>query len=263
MGHERVGLLPSTKRWQAVVTGIAAFSGGNDTTASLASKTMRNVASQFVAMQHDGGVIDSFSCLLLLVEASKKSDPITYLAGVGLPLSPQFSSLELARALKQHMQGNEANREYSAFASQALIDTVRQWTQQQQSQQLLAFSGSTDAFDPWRKAANPGGFSELSHLFFGSFLSRYLNYFLEREASARITTMVDREIFSTRLEAHSREITASALDTAKVTQSFAAGWYASHAKKQLPTKAVVEKFLDYALTKLSKTLIYNDQVERR
>nr|GFC80471.1 hypothetical protein [Tanacetum cinerariifolium] len=140
--------------------GITAFSSGNDNTASLASKTMRNVASQFVAMQHDGGVIDSFSCLLLLVEASKKSDPITYLAGVGLPLSPQFSSLELARALKQHMQANEANREYSAFASQALIDTVRQWTQQQQSQQLLAFSGSTDAFDPWRKAANPGGFTD-------------------------------------------------------------------------------------------------------
>lgn len=88
MGHERVGLLPSTKRWQAVVMGVTAFSGENDTTATLASKTMRNVASQFVAMQHDGGVIDSFSCLLLLVEASKKSDPITYLADVGLPLSP-------------------------------------------------------------------------------------------------------------------------------------------------------------------------------
>ena len=224
---------------------------------------MRNVADRFISMQHDEGVINSFSCLLLLVDASKKSDPLKYLADAGLPLSPEFSSLELARVLKQYLRENEANREYSAFASQALIDTVRQWTQQQQSQQLLAFSGATDAFDPWRKAASPGGFSELAHLYFGTFLNRYLNYFLEREASARISTMVDREIFSTRLESHAREITASALDTAKVTQSFAAGWYTTNAKKKLPTQAVVGKFLNYALTKLSNTLIYNDRVERR
>ncbi len=263
MGHERVGLLPSTKRWQAVVTGIADFSNSNDTTASLASTTMRNVATRFTDMQHDEGVISSFSCLLLLVEASKQSDPIAYLSAAGLPLSPGFSLLELARTLKQYQQANAANRESGTFASQALLDTVRQWTQQQQSQQLLAFSGATDAFDPWRKAASPAGFSELTHLFFGTFLSRFLGYFLEREASARITTLADREIFSARLQNHTREITATALDTAKVTQSFAAGWYTNHAKKKLPTQATVERFLGYALTKLSNTLIHNDHVERR
>lgn len=255
--------MPRSRRWQAVVTGITAFSGGNDTTAALASATMRNAASQFVAMQRDEGVIDSFSCLLLLVDASKKSDPLAYLASAGLPLSAEFTTLELARVLKQHLQARSSNQEYSAFASQALVDTVRQWTQQQQSQQLLAFSGSSDSFEPWRKAASPAGFSELSHLFFGSFLSRYLSYFLEREASARIATMVDREVFATRLKDHSREITASALDTAKVTESFAVGWYTNHAKKKLPAKAVVIKFLGYALTKLSRTLTYNDHSERR
>ena len=261
MGHERIGRLPGTKKWRNIVDELTEFSPNNNNVASVADKTTRNVAGQLERMNKDKGVIASFSYLLTLLHASKQRDPHAFLQQNGITLSPSFSLLELARSIKQFNRANCDNTEYATIASQALIDTVSTWTKQEQQQTSLFFGGDTDPFEPWRRAADAGGFSEISRIYFSNFIGRYLKYFLEREASASFKNLFDRSDFSQRLDSHLDEISKSAFETTKVTQQFAAGWYSKNAAKQFPDSDDIQGFIGYALKKLKNNLVFNLDAE--
>ncbi|MBO0930130.1 hypothetical protein [Fibrella aquatilis] len=257
MGHERIGHLPNTKRWRNIVNELTEFSPKNNNVASIANKTTKNVVSQLERMNQDKGVLSSFSYLLNLLHASRQGDPYTYLEKNGITLSPSFSLLELARSIKQFNQANCESNEYATIASQALIDTVSIWTRQEQQQTTLFFGGEADPFEPWRRAADAGGFSEISRIYFSNFIGRYLRYFLEREASASFKTLFDRNDFNNRLDKHLNEISKSAFETTKVTEQFAAGWYNKNALKQFPSSNDVKGFVGYAIKKLKNNLVFN------
>jgi hypothetical protein len=107
----------------------------------------------------------------------------------------------------------------------------------------------------WKRASNGAGFCELSRLFFAKFTERYLNYFLEREASAALPTIEDRERFREQLRQHVDQISQHAFETAKITQSFAAGWYNRHARQGRPAHREVEQFLSRAFGKIREELL--------
>lgn len=257
MGHERIGHLPATKKWRSIVSELTEFSQKNDNVASIATQTTKNVARQLERVNQDRGVVASFSYLLTLLHASKQRNPHTFLEEHGITLSPSFSLLELARSIKQFNQINCENTEYATIASQALIDTVSAWTKREQVQTSLFFGGDPDPFEPWRRAADAGGFSELSRTYFSNFIGRYLKYFLEREASASFKNLFDRNDFNTRLDSHLEDISKSAFETTKVTQQYVAGWYNGHAVKQFPNTDEIQGFVAYALKKLKNNLVFN------
>jgi hypothetical protein len=124
-----------------------------------------------------------------------------------------------------------------------------------QSEQGYLFGSSDEAVNVWKKAANGAGFCELSRLFFAKFTERYLNYFLEREASAALPTIEDRERFREQLRQHVDQISQHAFETAKITQSFAAGWYNRHARRGRPSQREVERFLSIAFGKIREELL--------
>ncbi|MBD2701854.1 hypothetical protein IC229_14485 [Spirosoma sp. BT702] len=261
MGHERISRLPGTKKWRNIVDELTEFSSKNNNVGSLADKTVRNVAGQIERMNQDKGVLASFSYLLVLLHASKQRDPHAFLQQNGISLSPSFSLFELARSIKQFNQANCDNTEYATIASQALIDTVSTWTKRDQEQTALFFGGEADPFEPWRQAADGGGFSEISRIYFSNFLGRYLKYFLEREASASFKNLFDHSDFAKRLDSHLNEISKSAFETTKVTQQFAAGWYNKNAAKQFPDASDIQGFVGYALKKLKNNLVFNLDAE--
>lgn len=261
MGHERIGHLPGTKKWRNIVAELTEFSIKNNNVASIANKTTRNVAGQLERMNQDKGVLASFSYLLNLLHASKQRDPHAFLQQNGITLSSSFSLLELARSIKQFNQARCDNTEYATIASQALIDTVSTWTKQDQQQTSLFFGGNVDPFEPWRRAADAGGFSEISRIYFSNFLGRYLKYFLEREASASFKSLFDRNDFIERLDLHLNEISKSTFETTKVTQQFAAGWYNKNAVQRFPDIADIQGFVGYALKKLKNNLVFDLDAE--
>lgn len=261
MGHERIGHLPATKKWRNIVAELAEFSQKNDNVASIATQTTKNVAKRLERITKDEGVLASFSFLITLLHAAKQRDPNAYLQQNGITLSSSFSLLELARAIKQYSQAHSENTEYATVAVQSLIDTVSVWTKQEQQQTNLFFGGEPDPFEPWRRAAQAEGFSELSRIYFSNFLGRYLKYFLEREASASLTNLFDRNDFIKRLDSHVDTISESAFETTKVTQQFAAGWYKNNAAKDLPDQEKIQGFVSYALKKLKNNLVYNLDIE--
>src|SRR5207237_918033 len=109
-------------------------------------------------------------------------------------------------------------------------------------------------FDVWKQASNGGGFCELSRIFFGKFTERYLNYFLEREASAVLPNLEQRERFSQELTQRVDDVSRYAFETARITQSFAAGWFNKHARSGLPSDASIRGFLRLAIAKLREEL---------
>ena len=95
----------------------------------------------------------------------------------------------------------------------------------------------------------------MARLFFANFTERYLNYFLEREASAVLPGLQERDDFFDLLEQHIDDISDHAFETARIAQSFAAGWYNNHAREEMPSNEEIERFLAVAFGKIREELM--------
>lgn len=81
-----------------------------------------------------------------------------------------------------------------------------------------------------------------------------MNYFLDREISAKVPSIDDREKYVINITKHAEDISRHAFETAKITQSFAAGWFNNHAKEKRPSNKEVESFLSTAFGKIKEDL---------
>ena len=61
--------------------------------------------------------------------------------------------------------------------------------------------------------------------------------------------------FSDLLEEHIDAVSDHAFETARIAQSFAAGWYNNHAREEMPSNAEIEQFLDRAFSKIREELM--------
>ncbi|MCB0494652.1 MAG: hypothetical protein KDC79_00825 [Cyclobacteriaceae bacterium] len=255
MGHERVGILPKTKRWTTVVNGIASFSTNDNNVPEIAQQTLKNVQNRFQNIERDKGVQAAFQFLVLLSLSANQKNPLEFLASNGINLSESISPLQISKALSEWVKKQSDSNEYATFARSAAIDTITEWYQKNQTFQENLFAGDKDQFEIWRKSADGKGFCELSRLYFSNFTERYLKYFLERAASANMNSLATRNKFDQELEKHLNDISKHAFETAKITQSFAAGWFNKNAKDEMPSTRKIQSFLNIAFGKLKGELL--------
>jgi hypothetical protein len=263
VGHERVGFLPKTKRWRDIVQGIAEFGGGGEGTggggvavdvAGIVQQTTDNIRDRLEHMERDESLLAAFRFLVSLPVSSRTSAPVEELRRLGIDVPAEPSPISLAKALQQCMPERPPSLEYSRIAQNAAVDTIAIWSNRAERPEENLFGVASQSFDVWKTAADGAGFCELSRIFFGKFTERYLNYFLEREASAVLPGVQQRERFSDELDRHVDEVSRHAFETAKITQSFAAGWFNKYAKEGLPTNNSMRGFLRLALGKLREEL---------
>jgi hypothetical protein len=259
MGHERVGYLPKTKKWLSIVKEIASFSESNNNIEEISYQTTKNVRSKFKNIEADSGVQSAFEFLVILSILPKKEKWNEYLLSKGIKLKEDFSLIELAQGAKEFIEKNQNSKEYSAFASQALLDTISNWVNENSKQQNLFFDSNKNPIEVWSKSAEGSGFCELSRVFFSKFTERYLKYFLERETVTRINNIFDLSTFNEQLERHIGEVSKHAFETSKITQSFAAGWYNKNVKDSLPSKEKIKGFLSVAFQKLNSEILREEQ----
>jgi hypothetical protein len=81
-----------------------------------------------------------------------------------------------------------------------------------------------------------------------------LNYFLDRVTSATFKNIQQREQFHHEIHDHIDDISKHAFETAKITQSFAAGWFNKHTREKIPDSKEIEGFLSIAFGKLRDEL---------
>lgn len=254
MGHERVGVLPKTKRWRKVVAQIADSAGSDQEVWGIAEATLRNVRGRLQRIQEDQGVKEAFKFLLTLINAAPPtaSEPSTGVPQIDLASNP--SILQLAASLHQWVDEHRQSQEYAEIVKRAAADTIAVWSEKQAIQPGL-IGGPVTAGEVWRRAANPAGFCEVARLFFAKFTERYLKYFLDREASVVLAQVHRRDEFSSQLAGHIDLVSQHAFETAKIAQSFAAGWYHQHARGKIPSDTQITRFLDLAFSKIREELL--------
>lgn len=255
MGHERVGILPKTKRWTTVVSGMSSFSASENNVPEIARQTLKNVQNRFEDIERDKGVQAAFQFLVILSVSAKHQSPSEFLSFQGINLSKNITPLQIAKALTDWVSRQSESNEYASFARSAAIDAISEWYQKNQSFQENLFTGDKDQFEVWRKSADGSGFCELSRLYFSKFTERYLKYFLERAASASMDSIDTRNRFNVELEKHMADISKHAFETSKITQSFAAGWFNKNTKDEVPSARKIQGFLNIAFSKLKGELL--------
>lgn len=255
MGHERVGHLPKTLRWRELVRRIADFDSSATGVSDIAGQTLDNVRSRYESIPQDAGVRAAFEFLVALAIASRSPQPCSELELVGISIPPNPTPLSIARALHEWVQERRQSPEYAQIAQGAAVDAVGRWFDQHRDTQQPLFEPSDEAFEVWRKVSNGAGFCELARLFFANMTSRYLSYFLDREASTALDNIGRREEFQDQLHGHVDSISQHAFETAKITQSFAAGWFNRYAKDGLPSESEVDHFLETAFGKIRGELL--------
>ena len=254
MGHERVGALPHTKRWKDVVAQMAESSGSREDVAAIANATLQNVRAQFRKIHSDDGVVAAFQFLVALTKSASLSDlgEASFSPRVDLEGSP--STLRLIAQLRSWVKAQEGSSEYADIAAKASADAISLWSAQHGMQASL-FTGPADSRDIWQRADNGAGFCEVSRLFFSKFTERYLNYFLEREASASMASISERDRLASQLRDHIDGVSRFAFETSRITQSFAAGWFNNHARDRYPSKDESRGFLSVAFGKMREELM--------
>lgn len=253
MGHERVGALPHTKRWRDVVAQLAESSGTKDDVAAIANATLENVRTQFRKIHSDDGVVAAFQFLVALAKSASERDIGERTFSPMINLQERPSTLRLIAELRLWVESQEGSREYSDIATKASADAISLWSEQQSTQPSL-FTSSLDALEIWRRADNGAAFCEVSRLFFSKFTERYLNYFLEREASASMASISERDDLAVQLRDHIDDVSRFAFETSRIAQSFAAGWFNNHARNRYPSMEESRGFLSVAFGKMREEL---------
>ena len=254
MGHERVGLLPKTKRWTALVGQMQATQVSGLPIAAVATQTLHNVRKQYETLFRDDVVKTVFAFLVTFSRACRFPDPQIQLQNSGVVFPEQPTLLSAVKALRQYVPAHEASSEYGQLALAAAADALSQWQYEHPTKQLPLFQPSSVFFDSWRSLGNGAGFCELARHYFGRLTERYLNYFLDRTASATLPNIQQREKFRREITSHLDDISKHAFETAKITQSFAAGWFTVHTREGLPDSREIEGFLAIAFGKLRDEL---------
>ncbi len=254
MGHERVGYLPKTKKWRAVVRQIGEFTADAGTVSEIADQTTKNVISRFGNISKDSGVLAAFKFLILFSHSAGRRDPNDFLKTKGIDLSKDFSLIQLSKEIKDYVEANTDSKEYSAFANNSLISAFSQWAQENKGQKSFDFSDQKNSFDEWRGVSGAGGFCELTRSFFANFIENYLKYFLQREASARIENLSGRDEFDKSINKHVVDVSKHAFETAKITQSFAAGWFNKNVRDRVPTDSKIQGFISYCFQKINSEM---------
>lgn len=244
MGHERVGVLPKTKRWRAIVAEIGAAAAPASDVPDIARHTLVALGSRYAGLAADASVGKAFEFLVDMARSAAGQEgtaDITRKSALG-------AVAELGRSL-----GGEGSLETAEIVKRAAADAIGTWAKDNATSQQELFS-ETAPRNRWAGLGTGAGFCELSRLFFSRLTERYLSYFLDREASAALPSLEARAQFERELRLHVADISKHSFETAKITQSFAAGWYSKYAAKGKPTDQQIRVFLSYAFSKLREDL---------
>ena len=252
MGHERIGILPRRKKWRDVVRNIqTALGGDSESVSALTARTLDNVRLRYRRLHQDRGVQAAFSYLVALTTSKLPAE--AGLTGIDTDLESNPSPLRITRNLIGSVNQHIESTEYAELACRAAADTIAMWSKSQ-SQQKHLFDDSKSASSIWSESIDGRAFCTIAHTFFSSLTSHYLRYFIDREASAEAPSLQSRERLERSISKNIDDISQHAFETAKITKSFAAGWFNKRAKNRRPTDKEVSGFLAFAFGKLQEEI---------
>lgn len=278
MGHSRLGPIPKTRKWTAVVACVTGESAGGhfvprihaaadvspqatgarltashptaDYVAAVAGQALAATERALNNCVDDVGFRYTFYLLarLALAARSPKWEQDLERLGIRLPDNATIFDLtvEVQGAVDRHIAGQRFSSDVAEFAQAAAGEALTS----------LAGSKATTLFGPrkedlraaLRQLSTKRGFGLLGQRFFAHFMARFLNFYLSRITAARMGSGMLHQVgdlsnFNSALGSH-------CVQSARIVRDFCAEWYSKTEFQEGIDISNSSRFLAVALKKL-------------
>jgi hypothetical protein len=260
MGHQRLGSLPKSFRWNELVS-LMSSEGGTDQPPFTDEDVGDIVRAALLAADgalrksiDDPGLRYTYYLLTQIALASRHRDWSRRLAEVGLILAPDADVTDLIVSLQSavddHLFATRATSDTASAAQHAAGEAILSIIAPH-SRTLFGSSGE-ELRNAMRSASTKSGFSVLAQSFFASFLARFLNFYVSRVSAAetgigRIQQVGDLTRFNDALKVHCRQ-------SAEIVRPFAGEWYSKTEYERGITPENTGGFVAVAIGKLRAEL---------
>lgn len=261
MGHQRLGDIPKSKKWSAVVATVAGEGLGTGGPASLsesvpeiAGLTLDAAQSGLLRAIDDPGLRYTFYLLTQIVLAAREPDWQKRLDDFGIHLSDDSSLFDFTAgvqdAVDRYLASQGAPTDVSEMAQQAAGQAVAELASP--NAKTLFGSGAAEVQDALRKLSTKAGFARLGQRFFGCFMGRFLNFYLSRVTAGqvggtRLAQVGELSQFNKALEHHCNQ-------GARIVHDFCGEWYSKTEFQHGIDLANTSRFMAVALKKLRAEL---------
>lgn len=248
VGHERIGFLPKTKQWQAIIDSLSNFEASPGISARIADATLSSIKKSYERMPYDESISKAIKFLAMLSSSANKSDQVSFLNENGFSVDTRLSLYSLVNSAKNFITTENGSLETNKLARDSVMQAVTEYQRAHSAQQISLFGNAIDSV--WKNVGNGAAFCELARSFFAALTDRQIKYYVGREAASKIDDYADLQSFSLGITQVSESISHHAFETSKIMQSFAAGWYNKHANNNIPDDSKVTSFLKIAFGKM-------------
>ena len=230
MGHQRLGDIPKSQRWHAVVATIASAGGGLGGATSgtfvenVADRTLDAAAAGLERAISDAGLRFTFYFLTQIALASGAELAAAIAATWNTALRPLISvrpTSEMQSALDEHVEANGRRTDISEMAQQAAGEAIAALAGP--NARTLFGSGAAELQDAMRQLSTRAGFARLGQRFFGRFMTRFLNFYISRVTAgqvggANLSEINDVSRFNASLATHCHQSASSTISAASGTR---------------------------------------------
>lgn len=262
MGHTRLGKIPKSRKWRAVVEAISA--SDDELTPNphqpvlhiedIAKKTIEAAEGGLRVAIDDQGLHFTFYLLSQITLASRSEDWQERLGQLGVQINPNSSfqdlTVEIQAAIDDFIFSNGKPSDISEIAQQAAGEAISTLTSDKAV--TLFSANSEDLRNAVYKLSTKKGFSDLGQKFFGVFMARYLNFYLSRVTAThlgnqRLAQVGDINRFDDALQLHCEQ-------SARIVRDFCGEWYSKTEFTQGIDLENTKSFMAVAIKKLQAEL---------
>lgn len=265
MGHTRLGNIPKSKSWNRVVDIVLSGQSSIKSTqlhadteiiASLALQAADTGLTKAVA---DAGLQYAFYLLTKIILASKNLNWDMELKEFGITIEKESGIYDLTSefqaAIDNYLRQNSFSTDISELAQRSAGETLT----------ALLSADSTSLFEndaehirsQIAKYATRDGFAKVGQKFFGTFLGRFLNFYLSRITAthtnnSKVSKISDISSFNSDLRKHCEE-------SALIVKDFSGEWFSKTNFKPGINLRTSNSFLAVAIKKLKAELQQQDK----
>jgi len=253
MGHQRLGRLPRTRGWSAVVGLIA---GGRDA-ATIAAQVAKAAETTLLSAASDPTLRDAYFLLIQIPTAARATHFAEALHQVGVETGSAPDLADVAAALSASLDrvGRTYDRisDFGEMASKSAVEGLLAIA----ARDGVGLLGGAHAADEARavlsRLATPRMFGILARETMSRLLRACLGYYLSRELpnhvgfNLRFPSAREHHAFNQALGLHCREAT-------RIMEQYAAEWYSKTNFEEGFTPANVGRFASVAFKKVVKEL---------
>lgn len=232
MGHQRLGDIPKTRRWNAVVE--KATGGGNASAGAvnlsvdvplIAAETLAAADAGLNLAVNDQGLKFTFYLLTQIVLSAREQDWQAGLSEIGIRLSADSSVFDLTsevqRTIDEYVRRHGRATTISEMAQQSAGEAIASLANNEAV--TLFGNGREELQEAVRQLSTKAGFAKLGQKFFGCLMARFLNFYISRVAASqvggsRIPDMANLTEFNEALRTHCQQ-------SAKIVHDFCGEWY--------------------------------------